>query len=91
MPGLRYFLFRIRPFETNDGECTGELKGVADLIKPNTALYRRADDHCELEFLFTNTSVKVRELEACGNHRGIKCSFDGSYAKKKVAKPRQKK
>ena len=78
-------------FEANKGECTGELKGVADLIKPNIALYRRADDHCELEFVFTSTNVKVRELQACGNHRGIKCSFDGSYTKKKVTKPKSKK
>jgi hypothetical protein len=38
----------------------------------------------------------MRELEACGNHRGIKCVFDGSYLKKKepkkpIAKPVKKK
>lgn len=73
-------------FEQNDGDCTGELKGVADLIKPNVALYRRSDDHCELEFTFSKTDVKIKELEACGNHRGVKCSFDAVYNKKREAK-----
>ena len=78
-------------FEEGDEECSGELKGVADLISANSALYRKSDDHCELEFTFTNTGVKIRELEACGNHRGVKCSFDGSYTKKKPVKTKQKK
>jgi hypothetical protein len=81
--------------EKNDGECIGELKGELDLVKPNLAQYRKADDHCVLEFSFTNASVTVRELEACGNHRGIKCVFDGSFPRKKeprktVAKPGKK-
>lgn len=81
-------------FEANNGDCSGELKGVADLIKPNVAHYRRADDHCVLEFNFTSTKVTVKELEACGNHRGIKCSFDATYTKVKEvkkAKPKAKK
>jgi hypothetical protein len=69
--------------EKNEGDCIGELKGELDLIKPNLAQYRKADDHCVLEFSFTNNSVTVRELEACGNHRGIKCVFDGSFPRKK--------
>ncbi len=78
-------------FEESEGECEGELKGVADLIKPNVALYRKSDDHCELEFTFTNTGVKVSELQGCGNHRGVKCSFDGSYVKRKPVKSKSKK
>lgn len=73
-------------FEENEGACTGELRGIADMVKPNIALYRRSDDHCELEFTFTKTGVKVRELEGCGNHRGVKCNFDADYKKKKEAK-----
>jgi hypothetical protein len=69
--------------EKNDGECIGELKGELDLVKPNLAQYRKADDHCVLEFSFGNNAVTVRELEACGNHRGIKCVFDGSFPRKK--------
>jgi hypothetical protein len=36
-----------------------------------------------LEFSFTPKSVTIRELEACGNHRGIKCVFDDTYPRKK--------
>ena len=69
--------------EKGGGECTGELKGELDIIKPNLAQYRKADDHCVLEFSFTAGSVTMRELEACGNHRGIKCVFDGTYPRKR--------
>lgn len=92
-PGRLLFFVHI---EKNNGDCTGELKGELDLVKPNLAQYRKADDHCALEFSFTGTAVTMRELEACGNHRGIKCVFDGTYPKKKepkkpVAKPAKKK
>jgi hypothetical protein len=72
--------------EMNNGDCVGELKGELDLVKPNLAVYRKADDHCALEFSFTNNSVSIRELEACGNHRGIKCVFNGIFPKKKDPK-----
>jgi hypothetical protein len=72
--------------EMNNGDCVGELKGEFDIVKPNVAVYRKADDHCALEFSFTNNSVTIRELEACGNHRGIKCVFEGKFPKKKDPK-----
>jgi len=92
-PGQLLFFVHM---EKDNGNCNGELKGDLDLIKPNLAQFRKADDHCVLEFSFTKTSVTMRELEACGNHRGIKCVFDGSYPKKKepkkpIAKPVKKK
>jgi hypothetical protein len=72
--------------EKNNGDCIGELKGEMDIVKPNVAVYRKADDHCAIEFSFTAASVTIRELEACGNHRGIKCVFDGTFPKKKDPK-----
>jgi hypothetical protein len=72
--------------EKGGGDCTGELKGELDLVKPTIAQYRKADDHCELEFSFASGSVTMRELEACGNHRGIKCVFDGTFPKKREPK-----
>jgi hypothetical protein len=92
-PGQLLFFVHM---EKENGDCTGELKGELDLVKPNMAHYRKADDHCSLEFSFTKTAVTMGELEACGNHRGIKCVFDGTYPKKKepkktVAKPAKKK
>jgi hypothetical protein len=82
--------------EMNNGDCVGELKGELDFVKPNIAQYRKADDHCAIEFSFTSNAVTIRELEACGNHRGIKCVFDGTFPKKKdpkklVSKPAKKK
>jgi hypothetical protein len=82
--------------EMNNGDCVGELKGELDLVKPNIALYQKADDHCAIEFSFTANSITIRELEACGNHRGIKCVFSGTFPKKKepkkpVIKPVKKK
>jgi hypothetical protein len=79
------YLFFVH-MEKNGGDCTGELKGELDMIKSNLGQYRRADDHCVLEFSFTAGSVTMRELEACGNHRGIKCVFDGTYRKRKEPK-----
>ena len=78
-------------FENNGGECTGDLKGEADLVKPNLAIYQDMGDHCELEFSFSGNAVSIRELQGCGNHRGIKCFFEGSFPRKKeAAKPTPK-
>jgi hypothetical protein len=79
-------------FDNNGGECTGELKGEADLVKPNVAIYQDMGDHCELEMIFSGNAVTIRELQGCGNHRGIKCFFEGSYPRRKEpARPKGKK
>jgi len=75
-------------FDRNNGECTGELKGVASFTSSNTAIYKQPGDACSLQFNFSSTSVSLKEIEACGAHRGIKCSFDGNYSRKK--EPKQK-
>jgi hypothetical protein len=33
----------------------------------------------------------VKETEGCGSHRGLRCSFDGTFAMKKEIKPAKKK
>lgn len=79
-------------FEKNGGECTGELKGEATMINANTAEYRVGGDPCVLQFKFTSSSVTLHEVEGCGSRRGLRCSFDGTYARKKEpAKPKTKK
>ena len=78
-------------FEKNKGDCTGELKGEAAMINATTAQYRHAGDPCVLELVFTNTTVRMKEIEGCGNHRDIRCLFEGSYVKKKVTKPKETK
>lgn len=73
-------------FEKNNGECTGELKGEAFLKSSAMAEYREDGDPCVLKFNFTSSSVTLTE-ESCGSRRGLKCSFDGSFPRKKYAKP----
>lgn len=68
--------------ERGDGACTGELRGELDIVRPGLAQYNRADDHCMLEFAFRGNALTVRELEACGNHRSVRCAFSGTYRRK---------
>ena len=77
--------------ERNNGECTGELKGTANFTSASVAVYRQRGDACSLQFNFSSSSVTVKEVDACGAHRQLKCSFDGSFPRKKEAKPKTKK
>jgi hypothetical protein len=79
-------------FEKDNGECKGELKGVARLISPNMARYTASGDPCSVEFSFGPTTVSMRELGGCGNHRDIKCFFEGEFVRRKEpkAKPPKK-
>jgi len=73
-------------FETTDGSCNGELKGEAILRGPNIAEYRANGESCVLRFLFSSASVNLKEIEGCGAYRGLRCLFDGNFARKKVIK-----
>ena len=87
--GAKKLLFFVH-FERKD-DCSGELKGEAVLVKPNIAHYRQAGDPCVLQLTFSGNKVTLSELQGCGNYRGIKCIFEGSYTKKKeVVKPKKK-
>lgn len=74
-------------FEKNNGQCTGELKGEALFRTANTAEYRQGGDPCVLKLIFTSNAVTLQEEEGCGNRRGLDCSFNGSFARKKNPKP----
>ena len=74
-------------FEKDNGACSGELKGEAMIKSANTAEYREEGDPCRLKFIFTSNAVTLKEEEGCGSRRGLKCSFDGSFARKKYVKP----
>lgn len=76
-------------FEQNKGECIGELKGFALFTSANTAVYRQAGDPCVLQFVFSKNGVTLQEVEGCGNRRGLKCSFNGTYPRKKKAAPKK--
>ncbi len=73
-------------FEKNNGTCTGELKGEATMKTSNTAVYQVDGDPCQLQFIFSSSSVTLKEIEGCGSRRPLNCSFDGSFAKKRVSK-----
>lgn len=84
-PGRMQFFIH---FQRKNSDCNGELKGEAMFTGANSAVYRQAGDPCELQFSFTSSSVTLRETKACGNHRGVKCSFNATYPKKKELKPK---
>jgi hypothetical protein len=75
-------------FEKDDGGCKGELKGEAKFISPNMARYRSNGEPCSVEFSFSPSGVSLKELGGCGNHRDIKCFFEGYYDKRSTAKPK---
>jgi hypothetical protein len=75
-------------FEKNNGECSGELKGEAILKSPSMAEYRVSGEPCVLQFRFTATSVTLNEQEGCGSRRGLRCTFNGVYPRKKEIKPK---
>ncbi len=84
---IRFFVH----FEKDQGSCTGELKGEARFVSANTARYTANGDPCSLQFVFTDHNVRMKEIEGCGNHRGIRCYFDGTYEKHKPpVKPKSK-
>jgi hypothetical protein len=82
---LRFFVH----FEKENGNCKGELKGEARFVSSTIARYIANGDPCSLEFNFNDKNVRMKELEGCGNHRDIRCYFDGEYVKHKepVSKP----
>jgi len=71
-------------FEKSNGECTGELKGEAMMVNATTAEYRVGGDPCILQFKFSANAVTLKEVEGCGAKRGLRCSFDGVYPRKKT-------
>jgi hypothetical protein len=80
-------------FEKDNGDCKGELKGTARFVSSNTARYTANGDPCSVEFSFGPTTISMRELGGCGNHRDIKCFFEGEFVRRKEvvkAKPVKK-
>jgi hypothetical protein len=75
-------------FDKNNNLCTGEFKGEALIRSSTMAEYREGGDPCVLRFNFTSTSVTVKEIEGCGSRRGLRCTFNATYPKKKEPKPK---
>jgi hypothetical protein len=68
------------------GDCSGEIKGTLLMTSSTKGVYRQGGDPCELSFQFSGNSVSVQEGGGCGSRRGLDCSFNSTYTKKKVAK-----
>jgi hypothetical protein len=85
---LRFFVH----FEKDNGKCKGELKGEARFVSSTVARYLANGDPCSLEFSFNDGNVRMKEMEGCGNHRDIRCYFEGVYPKHKEtpAKPKRR-
>ncbi len=81
---IRFFVH----FEKDNGNCKGELKGEARFVSSTVARYIANGDPCSLEFNFSDKNVRMKELEGCGNHRDIRCYFDGVYLKHKEPIPK---
>jgi hypothetical protein len=74
--------------ESNKGACIGELKGLLNFNK-NIATYSEKGDACQIDFVIKGNNISIKENGNCGNHRGLDCSFDESFSRKK--KPKKKK
>jgi hypothetical protein len=81
------FLFFVH-FEKEAGTCNGELKGEAKFTSPATAQFHGSSDPCTIHFSFAANKIIMKEIEGCGNHRDIKCFFEGEFTRKKEVKPR---
>lgn len=75
--------------ERNNGDCNGELKGEAVMKSSTVAEYHATGNLCALRFTFSTSSVTVKEIEACGSFRGVRCAFDGVYKRKKETAPKK--
>jgi len=78
-------------FEKDKGACSGEIKGTARLITPTVAQYKANGNPCALEFNFGTTAVTMKETGGCGSYRDIKCFFEESFPRKKIAKAKMSK
>ena len=77
--------------EKKDPECSGELKGDVLLTSATSAIYRQGGDPCVMSFRFSANAITVKEDEGCGSHRSLDCVFDGTYQRKREAKPKPRK
>lgn len=82
------FLFFIS-FSKDNGNCKGELSGKGQYIAGNRGEFKDKESACGLSFQFSSNRVSIREVGGCGAYRGIKCFFEGSFAKK-VEKKKKK-
>ncbi|MCH5598350.1 hypothetical protein [Niabella ginsengisoli] len=73
--------------EEKNSQCSGELRGEANIVSDNIVEYRQPGDPCVLQFKFDKSGVTLNEVEGCGSRMGaLDCTFNGRYPKRKVTK-----
>jgi hypothetical protein len=83
-PGRVQFYIHL---EEKNSNCSGELKGEANITSEHTLVYKQPGDPCALQFEFDKNGVTLKELEGCGSRMGaLDCTFNGRYPKKKISK-----
>lgn len=75
-------------FEKQDGNCTGELKGILNFTK-NQATYTEKGDPCIVHFTMEGNTIRIKEDGNCGNHRNMTCYFNDSFDRKRKAKKKK--
>jgi hypothetical protein len=76
------FLFFIS-FSKDKTGCKGELSGTGHFTGANKGEYKDKETDCGIAFQFASGKVSIKEIGGCGGYRGVRCFFEGSYAKKK--------
>lgn len=69
-------------FEKGEG-CNKEIKDYARINSKNTAIFRKDGDPCVFTLTFTGTQLTLKEDQGCGNYRGLNCTLNGTFTKKK--------
>ncbi len=64
-------------------DCRNTIRDVARLTSKNTAVFKKDGDPCVFTFTFGNNQVTLKEEDGCGNYRGLNCTLNGSFSKKK--------
>jgi hypothetical protein len=65
------------------GKCVAELKGEAEMVSRNKAIFRDNKTPCVIEFNFSSNTLHIKEMTGCGTYRDIGCVIEGKYPKKK--------
>jgi hypothetical protein len=76
-------------FNHPNKNCVGELKGEIKVTAPDHAIYQTTGDHCNVDFIFRERELQLKENNMCGNRHGINCTFNDTY--EKTSKVKRKK
>ncbi|RAJ83275.1 hypothetical protein CLV59_103236 [Chitinophaga dinghuensis] len=76
-------------FSKDNGKCKGEVSGKGQYLAGNRGEYKDKETSCGIAFQFSAGRVAIREIGGCGAYRGIKCFFEGNFAKKAEKKKKK--